>query len=95
MDTDTHYERRDILEGPDEELERALAAPPRNTILGPLRISRFIGGFWFRLFGFGASVLSKRIYPPLFSSRPRPRRLRLHIAGYRVRLLWPFDHGTN
>jgi len=35
----------------------------------------FLGGFWFRLNGYGLLVINRNINPPLFSSRNKGFRL--------------------
>lgn len=51
-----------------------------------LQIRVFTGGFWFRVFGYGLTVLKLSDYPPLFSQRGKPMRV---IAGYKVNVLKP------
>lgn len=52
----------------------------------PLQLRIFPGGFWFRVFGYGLTMLKLSDYPPLFSQRSKPMRV---IAGYKVNVLKP------
>lgn len=47
---------------------------------------KYRGGFWFRIFGYGLSIVNRRIHPPPFSERNGFRKP-LKLCGYAINLL--------
>jgi hypothetical protein len=52
----------------------------------PLGYEFYPGGFWFRIFGYGLTIVNRKTNPPLFSSRYGYRKS-INIFHYEIILL--------
>jgi hypothetical protein len=55
-----------------------------------IRYEIYDGGFWFRIFGYGLTILDSHKYYPLFSERMGYRRY-LYIGKWKIRHLTPYE----